>query len=80
MFVIIKVGLIVLFFFNLSYSLFFFLIRRLMWLVSQDRSDFRILIILFGICILAKFVICSVKLFAYISISYFFYFVPIRFP
>ena len=32
-----------------------------MWLVSQDGWDVRILIILFGICILARFVICSVK-------------------
>ena len=57
-------------FLNLSY-LFFFLMRRLVLLVSQDGSVFRHFIILFGICLFTKRVICSVKLFAYMSLSLF---------
>ena len=42
-----------------------------MLLVSQDGSVFRHFIILFGICLFTKPVICSVKLLAYTSISLF---------
>ena len=42
-----------------------------MLLVSQDGSVFRHFIILFGICLFTKPVICSVKLLAYASISLF---------
>ena len=42
-----------------------------MLFVKQDGSDFRVFIILFGICLLIKSVICSVKLFAYMSMSLF---------
>ena len=37
--------------------------------MCQDGSDFRVFIILYGMCLLTKSVICSVKLFAYMSMS-----------
>ena len=43
-----------------------------MLFVNQDGSDFRVFIILFGMCLSIKSVICSVKLFAYMSMSLFF--------
>ena len=42
-----------------------------MLFVNQDESEFRVFIILFGMCLLIKSVICSVKLFAYMSMSLF---------
>ena len=42
-----------------------------MLFVNQDGLDFRVFIILFGMCLSIKFVICSVKLFAYMSMSLF---------
>ena len=49
-----------------QYYLFFYIYFRLsssrfMLLFSQTGSDFRILIVLFGICLLASLVSCSVK-------------------